>query len=138
MFLSVRGYRRRIGFGIVYFSRWPEVWCSGEECAVGGGVAGRICSEPLTGGGAYRLGASMEGPAKCLFVLSFVVVEVCGGMGGITKACARRGMRCGPVIELAPGYDVFDAGLFERLMRLALCGRIWLRCAWSLLAPHSL
>ena len=48
------------------------------------------------------------------------MLEVCGGRGGVTRACRKRGILCGPVIELALGYDVFDASLFDWLLRLSL------------------
>ena len=66
-----------------------------------------------------------EQPERGLFVLCFVMIEVCGGRGGVTKACRQRGMFCGPVIELALGYDVFDATLFDWLLRLSLSGRVF-------------
>ena len=129
MLPSVSGFQRRIGFGIIQIQMKAGSRMLGRRSVRSGEVLPEgHAQNRLPEGGAHRTTASMEGLATCLFVLSFVVVEVCGGMGGITKACTRRGVRCGPVVELALGYDVFDAGLFEGLLRLALFGRIWLMC----------
>ena len=65
------------------------------------------------------------GPSRCLFVLAFVVVEVCGGEGGITSRCLKRQIVCGPIIEIKNGWDLLDPILFLWLLRLSLAGRIW-------------
>ena len=67
-------------------------------------------------------GNPRPGPGK----LCFAVIEVCGGWGGITIHCQRRGFCTGPVIELKKGWDQFASGLFFWLLRLCLDGRVWL------------
>ena len=42
--------------------------------------------------------------------MCFAVMEVCGGWGGITMHCQRRGLCTGPVIELKKGWDLFAPG----------------------------
>ena len=67
------------------------------------------------------------GHPKCsMFELWFVVLEVCGGSGGISRACEKRGIRRGPVIELKTGFDLFDEALFMWVLRMCLSGRVWL------------
>ena len=52
------------------------------------------------------------GPLRDLDTLCFVVLEVCGGAGGISQACGKRNIRCGPVIEIKNGLDFLDEALF--------------------------
>ena len=66
------------------------------------------------------------GPTRCLFVMCFVVIEICGGKGGITSSCRKKGVYCGPVIEIQDGWDLLDPNLFLWLLRLSLAGRVWL------------
>ena len=70
-----------------------------------------------------------------------MVLEVCGGAGGISQACGKRNIRCGPVIEIKNGLDFLDESLFIWLLRLSLAGRIWLAvleppCTTFSLARH--
>ena len=65
-------------------------------------------------------------PERCLFELKYVVLEVCGGKGGISGACRKASIYCGPVIELADGFDLLSGSLFFLLLRLCLAGRVWL------------
>ena len=55
-----------------------------------------------------------------------MVLEVCGGKGGISMECRKAGVFCGPVIEIADGFDLLCGDLFMLLMRLCLAGRVWL------------
>ena len=54
------------------------------------------------------------------------MIEVRGGKGGVTRSCVARGIHCGPVIEIKLGWNIFENGLFEWLMRLSLSGRVWI------------
>ena len=65
------------------------------------------------------------GPQTSLFVLCVAVVEMCGGKGGITQRCTARGFGCGHIIKIQRGWDLLEEGLFERLLRLAIAGRVW-------------
>ena len=56
------------------------------------------------------------GSARCLFVMCFVVIEICGGKGGITSSCRKRGIYCGPVIEVQDGWDLLDPILVPWLL----------------------
>ena len=49
-----------------------------------------------------------------------------GGSGGFSGACRKASIYCGPVIELADGFDVLSGSLFFLLLRLCLAGRVWL------------
>ena len=65
------------------------------------------------------------GPARCLCVMCFVVIEICGGKGGITSSCRKRGIYCGPVIEIQDGWDLLDPNIVLWLLRLSIAGRAW-------------
>ena len=54
------------------------------------------------------------------------MLEVCGGAGGISQICDKRGILGGPVVELKSGFDLLDESIFIWLLRLSPAGRIWL------------
>ena len=69
---------------------------------------------------------AMGDPKGDIGVCCFAVMEVCGGVGGISKYASAFGLRTGPVLELKKGWDLFEGGLFMWLFRMCLAGRIWL------------
>ena len=85
----------------------------------------RCTTAPMLFSTAFLIVAAGE-PKQPLFTLCFVVLEVCGGAGGINKVCDSKRITRGPVVELKSGFDLLDEDIFIWLLRLALAGIIWL------------
>ena len=60
----------------------------------------------------------------------FHIVEICGGIGSISKAGERFGWRS-LSLELKLGWDVLDESVFLRLIWICLSGR----CFFLMLEP---
>ena len=62
---------------------------------------------------------------RSLYKLCFVVLEVCGGSGGISASWDARGVQRGAVIELKAGFYLWSEDIFNWVLRLCLAGRVW-------------
>ena len=108
---------------------------------VSGAIFWNVCVNHCNGFSEAFLLVCTGGPRLGLDQLCFVVIEICGGAGGISSACGRRNVSCGPVIEIKKGMDFLDESLFNWLIRLSLAGRIWVAileppCTTFSLARH--
>ena len=89
----------------------------------------------------FFCGFAREGLCVILTLCVLWCWKCAGSAGGISHACGKRNIRCGPVIEIKNGLDFLDEALFIWLIRLSLSGRIWLAvleppCTTFSLARH--
>ena len=59
------------------------------------------------------------------FAISFHLMEICGGTGGLSRAAGARGLSVGPNVELKKEMDVLDPNVFGWVRWSILRGRIY-------------
>ena len=62
--------------------------------------------------------------------MRFDVIEICGGSGRVSAACAARGLVVGPVVDRSrsPHFDILDRHTREWLFWLIQEGRVLFVC----------